>query len=159
MSFKVIAKSPELISISSRLHARLFHYLEGKDYEVFPAPFNVEPQGERLEGTHIVIPDLLVIRENKGLQENKYVGAPELIIEILSPSNQAHDLVFKMNLYMQAGVNEYWIVNPMLRTFQTYQLDQDGQYRQSQVLKDQGIIESSRFKGLNVNLASLFTNR
>ncbi|VEF49143.1 Uncharacterized protein conserved in cyanobacteria [Bacillus freudenreichii] len=142
--------------ISSRLHAQLFHYLEDKDCEVFPAPFDVELQGAGLEGKHIVIPDLLVICDQDGLKENKYVGAPELIIEILSPSNQAHDLVFKMNLYMQAGVKEYWIVNPMLQTIQTYQLDQDGQYRQSQVLRDKGTIESTELEGFNVNMETLF---
>ena len=84
------------------------------------------------------------------------MGAPELIIEILSPSNQAHDLVFKMNLYMQAGVKEYWIVNPMLHTIQAYQLDQDGQYRQNQVLKDRGTIKSAIFEGVNVDLEALF---
>src|SRR5581483_6814980 len=96
--------------ISGRLHAQLFHFLDGTDCEVFHAPFDVELKREHLEGTKIVIPDLSVICEKNGFTENKYVGVPSLIIEIISPSNQSHDLVFKLNLYMQYGVQEYWIV-------------------------------------------------
>nr|WP_144460934.1 Uma2 family endonuclease [Siminovitchia fortis] len=153
-----MAPSPSTMHqrISGRLYVQFFNYMKSRDCEVFHAPFDVELQGERLEGTHIVIPDLLVICDKEGLKETKYVGAPELIIEILSPSNQAHDLVFKMNLYMQAGVKEYWIVNPMLHTIQAYQLDQDGQYRQNQVLKDRGTIKSAIFEGVNVDLEALF---
>lgn len=60
------------------LLARLFHYFEGKDYEVFHSPF-VEIQGKQLEGMHIVMPDLLVICDKKGLKEGKSVGAPSLL--------------------------------------------------------------------------------
>lgn len=119
--------------ISSRLHAKLFNFFDGGDGgdgEVFHAPFDVELKGENLGGTHIVVPDLLVICDKKGLTDNKFVGAPEMIIEILSPSNQAHDFGFKLNLYMQAGLKEYWIVNPMLSIIQVYELDQHGQYKQ-----------------------------
>jgi Uncharacterized protein conserved in cyanobacteria len=92
--------------ISSRLHAKLFNFLEGKECEVFPAPFDIElrtaddDQGDQTEKTKVVIPDLSVICDKTTLDENKYVGSPELIIEIISPSNQAHDLVKKLNLYM-----------------------------------------------------------
>lgn len=86
--------------ISGRLHARLFQLLDGTDCEVFHAPFDIELKNEQMEGTKIVISDLTVICDKTGLLENKYVGTPALIIEIISPSNQSHDLVFKLNLYM-----------------------------------------------------------
>lgn len=142
--------------ISSRLHAKLFNLLGGGDCEVFHAPFDVELKGGNLVGTHIVIPDLLVICDKEGLTNNKFVGAPHLIIEILSPSNQAHDLVFKLNLYMQAGVKEYWIVNPMLNIIQVYELDQHGQYKQVDSLKETGMIESTVLPGFRVNLEEVF---
>lgn len=142
--------------ISSRLHAKLFNFLDGGDCEVFHAPFDVELKGGQLTGTHIVIPDLLVICNKKGLTTNTFVGAPELIIEILSPSNQAHDLVYKLNLYMQAGVKEYWIINPMLTIIQVYELDQKGQYKQVDSLKGTGMIESTVLDGFRVNLEEVF---
>jgi Uma2 family endonuclease len=142
--------------VSGRLHAQLFNFLEGKDCEVFHAPFDVELYREGLEGTKIVIPDLSVICDKNGLMENKYVGVPTLIIEILSPSNQAHDLVFKLNLYMQYGVKEYWIVNPMLNIVQIYTLNREGQYQQADVLKEKGIAHSEILQGFSVDVEKLF---
>lgn len=147
--------------ISSRLHAKLFNFLEGKECEVFHAPFDIElkkagDQGDQSENTKVVIPDLSVICDKTSLGENKYVGAPELIIEIISPSNQAHDLVKKLNLYMQYGVKEYWIVNPLLNTVQIYVLNEEGQYHQDDVLKETGIAHSVVLKGFSVNLEEVF---
>ncbi|AFQ45363.1 Uma2 family endonuclease [Desulfosporosinus meridiei] len=147
--------------ISSRLHAKLFNFLEGKECEVFPAPFDIElrtaddDQGDQSEKTKVVIPDLSVICDKTKLAENKYVGSPELIIEILSPLNQAHDLVKKLNLYMQYGVKEYWIVNPLLNTVQIYVLNEEGQYHQVEVLKETGIAHSEVLKGFSINLEDL----
>lgn len=81
--------------------------LERTDCEVFHAPFDVALQSETIEGTKIVIPDLSIICDKSGLQENKYVGVPTIIFEIISPSNQSHYFVFKLNLYMQYGVKKY----------------------------------------------------
>lgn len=109
-----------------------------------------------MDGNKIVIPDLSVICDKSGLMENKYVGVPTLIMEILSPSNQAHDLVFKLNLYMQYGVKEYWIINPMLNIVQVYQLNNEAQYQQMDALKEKGVIQSEVLKGFQVRLEELF---
>ena len=148
--------------VSSRLHAKLFNFLEGKECEVFPAPFDIElrtaddDKGDQTEKTKVVIPDLSVICDKMKLGENKYMGSPELIVEIISPSNQAHDLVKKLNLYMQCGVKEYWIVNPLLNTVQIYGLNEEGQYHQVEVLKETGIAHSEVLKGFSINLEELF---
>jgi len=148
--------------ISSRLQAKLFNFLEGKECEVFPAPFDIElrtaddDQGDQNEKTKVVIPDLSVICDKTKLGENKYVGPPELIIEILSPSNQAHDLVKKLNLYMQYGVKEYWIVNPLLNTVQIYGLNEEEQYQQIEVMKETGVAHSEVLQGFSMNLEELF---
>ena len=147
--------------ISSRLHTKLFNFLEGKECEVFHAPFDIElskkdQQGNMIKDTKVVIPDLSVICDKTTLGENNYVGSPELIIEILSPSNQAHDLVTKLNLHMQYGVEEYWIVNPLLNLEQIYVLDAEGQYRQLDVLKETGLAFSAVLKGFNIELEELF---
>ena len=143
--------------ISGRLHAQLFNLLEGTDCEVFHAPFDVELINEKIEGTKIIIPDLSVICDKSGLNENKYIGIPTMIFEIISPSNQSHDLVFKLNLYMQYGVKEYWIVNPLLNTIQVYLLEQENQYRQMDVAKEQGIIRSVVLQDFIVDLTKLFS--
>ncbi|MBT2757969.1 Uma2 family endonuclease [Mesobacillus foraminis] len=142
--------------ISGRLHAQLFNLLDGGNCEVFHAPFDIELKSKEVEGKKIVIPDLSVICEKEGLEESKYVGVPTLIIEIISPSNQAHDLVFKLNLYMQYGVKEYWIVNPIINTIQVYTLV-DGEYRQKDVAKEKGMIESAILPKFRVDLERVFS--
>ena len=116
----------------------------------------VEDRANQINDTEVVIPDLTVVCDQSKLRENKYVGVPELIMEILSPSNQAHDLVIKLNLYMQYGVKEYWIVNPILNIVQIYLLDNEGQYQQVDVLKEKGVAQSVVLKGFSVNLEDLF---
>jgi Uma2 family endonuclease len=142
--------------VSGRLHAQLFNLLEEKECEVFHAPFDVELKKDSIEGTTIIIPDLSVICNKSGLNEQKYVGVPTIIIEIISPANQSHDLVFKLNLYMQYGVEEYWIVNPILNTVQVYTLEQVDQYRQMDVAKEKGIIHSDVLQGFKVDVEKLF---
>lgn len=142
--------------ISGRLNAKLFNLLETKECEVFQAPFDVELYSEKVQGNKIVIPDLSVICDKSGLGENKYTGVPTLIIEIVSPSNQSHDLVFKLNLYMQYGVKEYWIVNPMLNSVQLYSLRDDEQYDQADVMREKGEINSLVLDGFSVDLEELF---
>lgn len=142
--------------ISSKLHAKLYNFLEGKPCEVFHAPFDIQLKREDLEGERVVIPDLSVICDKGGFTDTRYVGVPTLIIEILSPSNQAHDLVTKLSLYMRYGVKEYWIVNPMLNTIILYYLNDESLYEQRTVKAETGIVESEYFKGFSVNLEEVF---
>ncbi len=155
--FMTPSPSTEHQRISMYLSARLYNFLEGKECEVFHAPFDVELYNENIDGKKIVIPDLSVISDKNGLLENRFVGVPNLIIEILSPSNQSHDLVFKLNLYMQYGVKEYWIVNPMLNAVMVYALNNEGQYQQMETLKDKGVIESEVLQGFKISLEELFS--
>lgn len=141
--------------ISSKLHAKLYNFLEGKPCEVFHAPFDIMLKKDGLEGEKIVIPDLSVICDKSGFTDTKYIGVPTLIIEILSLSNQAHDLVTKLNLYMRYGVKEYWIVNPMLNTIILYSLNSEGLYEQKTVKTESGVVESGYFDGFKVELEEI----
>lgn len=142
--------------ISSKLHAKLYNLLEGKDCEVFHAPFDILLKNDEIEGEKLVIPDLSVICDKSGFTDNKYIGVPSLIIEILSPSNQSHDLVTKLNLYMKYMVKEYWIVNPILNTVMLYTLNADNMYEQSIVKIETGIVKSKIFESFEVDIEELF---
>lgn len=142
--------------ISGKLHAKLYNLLEGKDCEVFHAPFDILLKNDDIEGDKLVIPDLSVICDKSGLTDNKYIGVPSLIIEILSPSNQSHDLVTKLNLYMRYGVKEYWIVNPILNTVMLYTLNESKMYEQSTVKTETGIVKSKLFENFEVDIEDLF---
>jgi Uma2 family endonuclease len=142
--------------ISSKLHIKLGNFLEGKQCEVFHAPFDIELKNESVEGTKIVIPDLSVICEKNGFTESLYIGVPNLIIEILSPSNQSHDLITKLNLYMNYGVKEYWIVNPLLDSITVYALNDESMYEQHDMKTVNGIITSKLLVGFRINLEEIF---
>ncbi|WP_127579051.1 Uma2 family endonuclease [Paenibacillus koleovorans] len=142
--------------ISGRLSAKLFHYLEGKDCEVFSAPYDIHLKKEDMDVSKVLIPDISVICDKRGIEENRFVGVPKLIIEILSPSNQAHDLVTKLNIYMEYGVQEYWIVNPMLKAIQVYVLNADGLYEQTDALSTSGDVASKTLPNFRVKLEEIF---
>lgn len=103
-------------SILVELSRQLANYLQGKKCRVFVAPFAVrlfEQKGDRPQDVDTMVePDISVICDPKKLDEYGCRGAPDLIIEVLSPSTRRHDRVVKMNLYQRAGVREYWIVSP-----------------------------------------------
>jgi Uma2 family endonuclease len=89
---------------------------------IFTAPFDVF-----FPGANPVQPDIVVtLRGVRGrLRRRGYEGAPDLVVELLSPTNRVHDLLTKRALYACAGVREYWIVDPMQRTVEVLALDRD----------------------------------
>ena len=105
--------------ILSNLHAAIHHYIKsnGGSCKVYPAPFAVKL---RENSETIVKPDISVICDSSKLTDKGCSGAPDWIIEITSPSNSSHDYIKKLNLYYDAGVHEYWIVNPMNETIYVY---------------------------------------
>ena len=70
-------------------------------------------------------PDIRVICDPNKLTDQGCTGTPDWIIEIVSPSNSSHDYIRKLNLYADAGVREYWIVDPMEQKVLVYFLEQD----------------------------------
>lgn len=155
--FMVPFPSTQHQKILGRLHAQLFHFLNGKECEVFVSPYDIELKRTGIDGTKIVVPDLSVICEKSGFTDTKYVGVPTLVVEIVSPLNQSHDLVFKQNLYMQYHVKEYWIINPMLNHVQVFLLNKDGQYEQHEAIKDSGIVHSVVLSGFRVDVQEIFS--
>ena len=97
--------------ILGKIHQKIANYIDLKAglCEVYPSPFAVKLWEER---TTIVEPDISVICDPNKLTERGCTGAPDWIIEIISPGNSSHDYVRKLNLYAGAGVREYWIVDP-----------------------------------------------
>ena len=141
--------------VSLRLGATFLEYFEDCDCDPVLAPFDIILTKENDE-KQWVIPDLAVICDKNGLDTQRYHGVPNLVVEILSKSNQHHDLVTKMNLYARYGVQEYWIVNPFNQTVSIYSLDPEtGHYIQDLIALN-GNIESRIFSGLLVDVDRLF---
>lgn len=113
--------------ISGELFGQLRDYLKGKRCKVYAAPFAVrlfERNGDYPEDVDTMVePDISVVCDAGKLDDIGCKGAPDFVIEILSPNTQRHDRVTKFNLYQQAGVREYWIVDPDSRSVQVFVLD------------------------------------
>ncbi len=106
--------------ISRELLLDIGNYIRGNNgaCEVFSAPFDVQP--DENDDTTVVVPDISVICDREKLTERGCKGAPDWIVEIVSPSNAGQDYLKKMNLYRKAGVRLYWIVDPMESTVGVY---------------------------------------
>ncbi len=113
--------------ILSGLHGTIFNHIQTKSgsCKVYPAPFAVKLFED---DKTIVEPDISVICDRDKLTDRGCTGAPDWIIEIVSPGNPAHDYVRKLNLYLDAGVREYWIVDPMQGSIHVYHLE-EGQFK------------------------------
>ena len=101
------------------IYTQLFFFLRGKPCKVFIAPFDVRLNANESDDT-VVQPDILVVCDKTKLDGKSVVGAPDFVVEVLSPSSHHHDLITKLKLYMKSGVREYWIVDPDSKTVSTH---------------------------------------
>ena len=135
--------------LAAAAYIKAFH----KECEVYIAPFGVYLNGD---DSLYVEPDLSIIRDTSRLSERGCMGAPDWIIEVVSPPSRKTDYAVKLNKYRQSGVREYWIVDPSLRTVLTYVFDDDKNVEDADLYPFEAEIESSLFEGLLIRPADLF---
>ena len=145
--------------IVGELFAQIHGYLEGKRCEAYVAPFAVRPfeeDGDRPENVDTMMePDITVVCDPKKLDDIGCKGAPDFIAEVLSPSSKRHDRLVKFELYQRAGVPEYWIVDPELRTVQACVLDGDS-YRVAALYTERDIAKVRSLEGCYVDMSKVF---
>jgi len=153
----------------SRMHQRicgeifrqLGNYLEGKKCEVYSAPFAVrlfEREGDSPEDVDTMVePDVSVICDHSKLDDYGCKGAPDMVVEVLSPSTQRHDRLVKFGLYERAGVREYWIVNPEDRTVQVMLRDKNGTLRLHEVYEQESVAKVNVLDGCFLELNRVFS--
>ncbi len=149
-------------AVSARIFYALFDHFKDKNCEVYAAPFDVRlPDREDADDTEIITvvqPDISVICDRKKLDDRGCIGAPDLVIEILSPSTAAKDLKVKRVLYEQHGVKEYWLLHPTDKIAMLYTLMKDDQYGKAQILDREDLLTSVQFDQLQIELNSIFTD-
>ncbi|MCL1918675.1 MAG: Uma2 family endonuclease [Peptococcaceae bacterium] len=157
--YELINGVPYMLASPSQIHQKIVReisfqltgFLRDKPCEVFPAPFDVRLNAT--DGDDIVVqPDLLVVCDKTKLDGKACVGAPDMVIEILSPSSAQKDRFTKYHLYQTAGVHEYWIVDADSQTVQAYIL-KDGEYV-SKVYRDTASVHV--LEGCVINLSEVF---
>jgi len=147
-----------------RLSSELYGYLKGKPCRAFPAPFDVLlPKGNETddEVDTVVQPDIVVYCVKSKLTEAGARGAPDLAVEILSPSTSRKDQNEKFRLYEKHGVREYWVVDPGNRSIQVYRPRPDGRYDEGELrdsVHDWSPIASKVLEGFVVDPEQLFAD-
>ncbi len=148
--------------ISIRLEQQILLFLKDRRCKLYHAPFDVllPDHAEEAEDdiTTVVQPDISVICDRNKLTEKGCTGAPDWIIEILSPYTSRKDMSVKYDLYRHHGVREYWIVDPGNGYVHVYLLDEAGNYPvyPAVYLRD-AVIQCSVLEGLSIDLNMVFT--
>ncbi|TYS13252.1 Uma2 family endonuclease [Rossellomorea vietnamensis] len=133
-------------------------FLREEECEVFFAPFDVRLLVENNQDddiNNVVQPDLSIVCDRKKLDDKGCNGAPDLIIEILSPSSVKLDRWNKFQLYEKAGVKEYWLVDPVNESVEIYLLVNE-QYKFQGVFTKVDTITVNILYGLEIDLNQIF---
>ena len=142
-------------TVSLRLASRMLSFVDDSDLgRVFHAPYDV-----LFTDTDVVQPDVLFVSKDRYHIRTpaNIQGAPDLVVEVLSPSSSRRDWREKRDLYALHGVREYWIIDPTNRLVWIMQL-QDGVLEIDQTCADGDTAESSVIEGFGVEVADLFVD-
>ncbi|MFN8256423.1 MAG: Uma2 family endonuclease [Bacteroidales bacterium] len=147
--------------VSGELHGQFWHYLKKKNCKVFPAPFDVRfpsKTGETAEDKiyTVVQPDICIVCDETKLDEKGCLGAPDLIVEIVSLSTVKKDIEDKFKIYEENGVKEYWIVQPNDATLTVFVLE-NGKYQHKGLYTKGANVPVNIFEGkLKIDLDEVF---
>lgn len=150
--------SREHQGILMALSAQFYNYLKGKTYRIYPAPFCVrlDAESDDKKVRNVLEPDITIVCDSSKLDDKGCKGAPDMIVEVLSPSTGKKDKLIKFNKYEKAGVKEYWIVEPESRLVNVFLLQPDGRYGRTEVYSDEDKIKVSIFEDLEIDLKEIF---
>jgi len=133
-------------------------FFQSKSCEYYPAPFDVRlPVGiKKGKYTTVVQPDLSVFCDLEKLDKRGAQGAPDLVVEILSPGNSRRDMKDKFEVYELAGVREYWIFHPIDSFVLPYLLNEEGKFVGLPAVHSLDTLISRIFPELSFSLAGIF---
>ncbi len=156
--FKMGAPNFAHQAITGELYYQLRAFLQQKSCRVFVAPFDVRFPKKSLENQEVYTvlqPDVCVVCDSTKYDFRGCIGAPDIVIEVLSPSNNEKELKNKYDIYEEAGVQEYWIVSPQDNTFFRYTLV-DGFYIGTHPKVSGDIVTTPILPGFELDLKVIF---
>ena len=157
--FKMSAPSPAHQVVQSNLNIELGLYFRNQKCQIYPAPFDVRlpAKGEIGDAIHTVVqPDLCVVCDRTKIDSRGCIGAPDLVIEIISPGNSKKELKQKFKLYEEAGVREYWVIHPSEEYVIVNVLENNHYKTLSPIVDDE--VHSVIFPTLKVHTKEIFRN-
>jgi Uma2 family endonuclease len=155
VAYAMAAPNDSHQSICGELFRQIANFLHGKPCKARIAPFDVRLFYEDDESDDTVVqPDVLVVCDEKKRGPEGCRGAPDLVVEILSPSNTAIEMERKFKLYRQAGVREYWVLDPENKGVTAYCFSDDQILARTYGAKDTAPV--TIFPGLDIALEAVF---
>lgn len=151
------APAPNHQRISRNTSDILSPFFKGTKCELFYAPFDVRFINKNNLSNTVVQPDLCVICDPDKIDDKGCVGAPDLIIEIISPGNSRKELSVKYDIYEEYGVLEYWVVHPIEKTIQIFVLE-NGIYIGKKPITEDEVMKSYIFPELIFPAKEIFHN-
>lgn len=154
------APSPNHQTLAGDIFSQLNLFLRKKTCKVFIAPFDVRLTRKITDTDETIItvlqPDVCVICDTSKIDKKGCLGAPDIVVEVLSPGNNAKELKNKYEVYEEAGVKEYWVVSPQDQTFLVH-INLDGKFQLLPVKTNGDIVTSSLLPGFSLDLTDLFS--
>jgi Uma2 family endonuclease len=154
------APSRQHQSILTEIIGQVYNLLSEAPCEVYCAPFDVRfpdySEQKESEISTVVQPDLVVVCDKEKLDDKGCVGAPDLVVEILSPSTMSKDLHQKFSLYEKHGVKEYWVISPGDKVLFRYKLSTEGKYLEPEIYGESDILNSDIINGFKIELKRVF---
>jgi Uma2 family endonuclease len=138
-------------TVTLKFAAKLEQKLSGKRCRPFVAPTDV-----KFSETDVVQPDILVVCDPSKITSSHIEGAPDLVVEVLSPSTLPKDLREKKALYQRGGVKEYLVIDPLENYAQRYLLDENGRYGEAQVFGAQDRLAVAVLEEVEIALWEVF---
>jgi Uma2 family endonuclease len=151
--------------ISANIEKRLDRFLENAPCRFFHAPVDVRLKGRNFRNKKlddeqiktVVQPDIVVVCDAEKLQDDRFVdGAPDFVIEILSPGNRQVEIHYKLELYEENGVKEYWVVSPEQKQVMQYLLNEAETYDKPILYNVEAVICSTTIVGFSISLKDMF---
>ncbi len=153
--FKMAAPTTLHQRVIGRIHGELYHFLKKQKCEVLVSPFDVRFPERSIadEDVFTVLqPDICIVCDTSKLELRGCLGAPDIVIEVLSPSTSKKDMVNKFNVYEQHKVKEYWIVEPTEKCILKYVLNKDGLFIGDKPYRKNGQLTSSILPDFSLNI-------
>ncbi|MNL11862.1 hypothetical protein D3C87_1327140 [compost metagenome] len=141
------------------IHFEMYYYLKQHQCEVFAAPFDVRfPDKSKLNSKVYTVlqPDICVICDTAKLDKRGCIGAPDIVVEVLSPGNNAKELKNKFDIYETYGVREYWIVFPSTQSILKYVRNEAGVFIAGEPYTGGSEFVSDILPGFRLNVTEVF---
>jgi Uma2 family endonuclease len=163
--YRMAAPARRHQAISRDINGLFYIHFQGKSCEFYAAPFDVRLFNKRksLKANRdiytVIQPDICVVCDLEKLDDKGCLGAPDLVVEILSPGNSKKEMVNKRDLYEENGVREYWIITPETEMLTQLILQNNGKYAPPQYFFSDDTMTSHIFPDLNIDLGKVLLQK